>query len=222
MTSTVSSPGSLLRGLDSSTLSDALDRLGVPGAMHGFLRWGPGRPVSGRARTVSLEPAEGRTSGPHLGARVIESVRPGEVIVVANAGRVDAGSWGGLLTLAAGQRGVAGIIVDGAVRDVDEVDGLGVPVFGLAATCRTARGRYREAGSDVPVTVDGVKVEPGSWVVADGSGVVVVNRDRMPRAAEVARALMESETEMLEALRAGAPVSEVLSVRYERMLEEGG
>ena len=85
---------------------------------------------------------------------------------------IDAGSWGGILSLGAKLRGVAGVIADGPVRDVDEARQMDFPVFGRTATARTARNRIVEVGTDIPVTIGDVTVRPGDYVLADGSAVV--------------------------------------------------
>src|SRR5690349_168970 len=111
-----------LRGLDSCLLSDALESIGVLGAVSGISPVWPCGRILGRAVTVRLrrlEPGE-VPAGPHLGARAIEASAPGDVIVVAHDGRSDSAGWGGLLCAAAGAAGVSGVVVDGACRDVDD------------------------------------------------------------------------------------------------------
>lgn len=76
---------------------------------------------------------------------------------------IDAGGWGGVLSLAAQCAGVAGTIVDGSTRDVDEAIALGYPIFARVTTSRTARGRVHETATNAPITVDGVTVHPGNF-----------------------------------------------------------
>jgi 4-hydroxy-4-methyl-2-oxoglutarate aldolase len=208
--------GSLER-LDTCALSDALDRLSVNGAVSGFLRWGPLRRVAGRVRTVALAPGPG--SGSHLGTRTLAAAEPGDVIVVANEGRCDAGSWGGLLTLEAEIRGVAAVILDGALRDVDQIEQLGVPLFARSATPRSARRRFHERATDVAVTIDDVSIEPGCWALADGSGVVFVPACHLNNAITVAEEIAGEELRMEDALRGGARGRDVLGARYEKLLD---
>src|SRR2546423_574091 len=124
-----------LSELDTCIVSDALDKLGLAGATHGLHRAWPCQRIAGRVVTVQLVPYDEATvaSAPHLGARAIEAASPGDVIVIANDGRLEMAVWGGLLALGACSRGVAGTIVDGACRDVDENQELGYPVFARAA-----------------------------------------------------------------------------------------
>ena len=110
-----------LNRLDSCAVSDALDKLGLKGAVTGIHRFSTDRRIAGRVVTVKLEKDDGRTAAArHLCTTAIEAARPGDVIVVEQRTGVDAASWGGNLSLGAKLRGVAGVIIDGPTRDVDE------------------------------------------------------------------------------------------------------
>ncbi|MEN8375892.1 MAG: RraA family protein [Gemmatimonadota bacterium] len=208
-----------LRRLDSCVVSDALDRLSLEGALGAFRRWGRGGVVAGRVTTVALRAGSAPKVGAHLGVGALAAAGPDHVIVVANQGRTEAGAWGGLLTLRAHLLGVAGVIVDGALRDIDEVEALDVAVFARAATPRTARGRFHEVATDAVVRVEGVEVAPGSLVVADGSGVVFVRREDLNAVLPVAEEIAARESTMAKALRAGSQGAEILGSDYELMLE---
>jgi len=210
-----------LAALDSCACSDALDRLGLAGVASGLRPLTVARRVTGRVLTVALGPASsgaGSGGGRHLGTAAIEAAEPGDVIVVAAGGRVDAAGWGGVLSLAATVRGVRGVIVDGACRDVDETTTLGLPVYALAAIPATARGRQAEVGWNTPVEIAGIAVVPGDLVVADGSGVVFVPAGRAADVIAAAEQIAAREAAMARRLRAGEPASAVLSADYEQML----
>ncbi|HEX9728633.1 MAG TPA: RraA family protein [Gemmatimonadales bacterium] len=207
--------------LDTCALSDALDRLKLSGAVAGLRRFGPRRLAVGRATTVALARGPGTREGSHLGTSALASSGPEHVIVVANDGRCDGGAWGGLLTLEAHLRHVAGIVVDGALRDVDEVDRLDVPVFARSATPRSARGRSHERATGVAVTACGVHVEPGAWVVADGSGVVFFAERDAERVIAAAEEIAAAEARMAGDLRRGEFGTQVLGPAYERLLDAG-
>ncbi|HEY7324027.1 MAG TPA: hypothetical protein VH520_04300 [Streptosporangiaceae bacterium] len=209
-----------LATLDSCACSDALDRLGLAGVASGLRALTVTRRVTGRVITVALEPAGSAVAsgGRHLGTAAIEAAQPGDVIVVAAGGRVDAAGWGGVLSLAATMRGVRGVIVDGACRDVDESTTLGLPVYARAAIPATARGRQAEVGWNTPVEVAGIAVVPGDLVVADGSGVVFVPASRATDVIATAEQIAAREAAMARRLRAGEPASAVLSADYEQML----
>jgi len=213
-----------LRGVDPCAVSDALDSLGLRGAIAGIVPLWPGGRVSGRVRTVALRrlgDGEVPPSGSHLGAATIDSAVPGEVIVVANEGRDDSAAWGGLLSAAAHRAGVAGVVVDGACRDVDEAADVGFPVFARSATPVSARGRTVEEATDVPVTVGDVTVETGDLVVADRSGVVFIPGGSADEVLAAAERIVGRERSMLGQLAEGATVAAVLDHRYESMLTTG-
>jgi 4-hydroxy-4-methyl-2-oxoglutarate aldolase len=208
-----------LAALDSCACSDAVDQLGLVGVARGLRALTVARRVTGPVITVELGRADTAvTTGRHLGTAAIESAQPGDVIVVAAGGRVDAAGWGGVLSLAATIRGVPGVIVDGACRDVDESVTLGLPVYALAAVPATARGRQAEVGWNTPVDIAGVAVAPGDLVVADGSGVVFVPAGRAADVVAAAERIAAREAVMAGRLRAGEPASAVLSADYEEML----
>ncbi len=208
-----------LAALDSCACSDAMDQLGLVGVAHGMRALTIARRVTGPVITVALGPADTvLTAGRHLGTAAIEAAQPGDVIVVAAGGRIDAAGWGGVLSLAATIRGVSGVIVDGACRDVDESATLDLPVYGLGAVPATARGRHAEVGWNTPVNVAGVAVAPGDLVVADGSGVVFVPASRAADVVAAAERIAAREAAMADRLRAGEPASAVLSADYEEML----
>jgi regulator of RNase E activity RraA len=218
----VSAPAGLLArlaALDSCACSDAMDQLGLGGVAHGIRAFTVARRVTGPVITVALGPAgSAGTAGRHLGTAAIEAAESGDVIVVAAGGRVDAAGWGGVLSLAAVTRGVSGVIVDGACRDVDESATLGLPVYALAAVPATARGRQAEVGWNTPVEIAGVTVAPGDLVVADGSGVVFIPSGRAAEVVAAAERIAAREAAMADRLRAGESASAVLSADYEQML----
>ena len=208
--------------LDSCSLADAIDvtRAGyVTSELHPM--W-EGARLAGRAVTVRLEPvpAAGAGSTVHLGVAAIEMSWPGDVIVIANEGRTEMGGWGGLLSFAAAQRQVSGVVLDGACRDVDEARELAFPVIARAAVARTARGRVYQADCGEPVTVTGTVVAPGDLVFADASGTVFLPAAAATDVIAEATRIVRREQGMQARLRAGEPLSNVLGADYESMLEE--
>jgi 4-hydroxy-4-methyl-2-oxoglutarate aldolase len=210
-----------LSRLDTCAVSDALDRLGLPGAVSGIRSHGGPHKIAGRAVTVKLVAADGRASSQHLATAAIEASGPGDVIVIEHRSRDDCAGWGGLLSRAARARGVEGTLVDGAVRDVDESREIGYPVFARAAVPATARGRIVEEGWNVPVLVVGVRVDPGDFVIADGTGVAFVPKARVEEVLRAAEEIAERERGMAEAVERGTPVSRVMGGDYESMLGGG-
>ncbi|MDQ3529075.1 MAG: hypothetical protein M3425_03865 [Actinomycetota bacterium] len=201
-----------------------MDALGLAGALEGIRTLTHGRRISGRIHTVRLGHADqGDPSAPpvHLGAKAIEACQPGDVIAVANDGRTDSGAWGGLLSVAAKLRGVAGVVIDGVCRDVDEASDLDFAVFACGATPLSARGRTVELATDQEVVLAGISARPGDFVVADGTGVVLVPAAHAEAVVTKAETLAHREQELLAKLHDGASVTTVLDHRYEHMLHDG-
>jgi regulator of RNase E activity RraA len=197
--------------LDACAVSDALDRLALPGAVTGISPLVPaGAPLTGPVITVQVGPRPDDRARPHLGATAIATASPGDVIVVDHRGRLDVSAWGGLLSLAARQRGVAGVIVDGACRDLDEARGLAFPLFARAAVPVTARGRIVEESCREPVVIGGVPVAAGDWVIADSSGVVFVPRGCADQVVGLAEQIAAREAAMADAIRAGQSIVDVM------------
>ena len=211
---------SRLSRLDSCAVSDALDKLALKGEVTGLHRYSTDRRIAGRVLTVTLAPAEGRTNARHLCTAAIEAASPGDIIVVEQSTGIDAASWGGNLSIGAQMRGVAGVIVEGPARDIDDSRKLDFPVFARSHTARTARGRIVEAATGEPITVGDVIVTPGDYVVADGSAVVFVAQAEIERVLETAEAIAQREEAMAQALREGKPIGQVMGANYEHMLKK--
>lgn len=204
-----------LAALDSCVVSDALDHLGVSGATTGIRpMWGIPKTV-GFARTVEVvdAAAAGDITGRHLATRTVQTSGPDDVVVIANQGRTTVSCWGDILTAAAQQRGVRGVVIDGACRDVDAITEARFPVYARAGVPVTARGRIVERAGDVPVTFAGVRVRPNDLVIADASGVVMVPAARADDVLAAAERLAARQRLMREAVLAGRPVVEVMADR---------
>jgi 4-hydroxy-4-methyl-2-oxoglutarate aldolase len=207
-----------LRRLDACAVSDALDRLKLKGVVIGVPRQaGQGR-IAGRVITVKL--GNGQPSTRHLGTTAVELAGPADIIVVEQHASREAGSWGGLLSLGASVRGVAGVIVDGPVRDIDEARALEFPVFTRTLTAKTARGRIAELGTNVPISFEGFTVRPGDYAIADSSAVVFIAASEIDRVLDAAEAIVAKEEAMANALRAGEPIGTVMDGNYEHMLRD--
>ncbi|HWL47661.1 MAG TPA: RraA family protein, partial [Sphingomonadaceae bacterium] len=180
----------------------------------------PGRRIAGQCRTVKLAAGNAPPGAPvrHLGASAIDASAEGEIIVVEQATGRDAGCWGGILSRGAQIKGIAGVIAEGPVRDVDEAREIGFPIFCRAFTAFTARARVHEAATDVPVTVGGVTVDPGMIAVADSSAVVFIPEDRAEDVLTAVTRIARREAEMIRRLEAGERAGDVLGANYEHLL----
>jgi regulator of RNase E activity RraA len=209
-----------LRALDVCDLSDALDALGLTPAVTGLVATSGARPIAGRAVTVRL--AEGRSpagAGRHLCTAAVEIAGPDDVIVIEQRSGVDAAGWGGILSCAAKTRGIAGTLVDGPTRDVEEAKRLDYTVYARSVTARTARGRIHEADCQTAIRFGDTTVAPGDYVAADASGCVVVSAGEIETVLGKAEAIRDKSEAMAAAVRKGRPVSQVMSSDYETMLD---
>jgi 4-hydroxy-4-methyl-2-oxoglutarate aldolase len=206
--------------LDSCIVSDALDKLGLSGVAPGLARLSTETKLAGRVLTVKLETANGRLAERHLCTAAIEAASPGDILVIEHHTRADCAGWGGLLSRAALVKNVQGVIVDGLCRDIDEGRELGFPIFARGVIPSTARGRIIETDFNGPITVSGIAVQPGDWVIADGSGVVFLAADQVEAVLDQAEKLLAREAMLLKDIEAGVPVSKVMSKTYEHMTQK--
>jgi 4-hydroxy-4-methyl-2-oxoglutarate aldolase len=212
---------SRLAKVDTCAVSDALDRLGLKGAVLGLGPLWPCPRIVGRAVTVKIKPAGLQKPKQHLCTPAIAAATASDVIVVDHGGRTDVAAWGGLLSLAAQVKKIRGVIVDGAARDVDESRELEFPVFARSAVQVTARGRVMQESFNEEIECAGAQVHPGDLVIADMSGVVFIPRAKEHEVLTQAEALAASEQRMAEAIRTGRSVVEVMeTLGYEAMLSK--
>ena len=212
---------SRLEALATSNLSDALDRVGVARcAIAGIVpRWGRTK-VIGRAMTIRMTAAGAVPAIAHLGVDAIFNSEPGDVIVIDNRGDLHHNCWGEILAMGAKKKGVSGVVVDGAVRDVDACETFGFPVHARGTVPSTARGRIVQEAWNVPVRLGDAPVRPGDIIVADVNGVVVIPVERLAEVVQAAEDIMAKELAMIQALAAGESILEVdKRFNYEQMLK---
>jgi regulator of RNase E activity RraA len=116
------------------------------------------------------------------------------------------------------QRGCAGTLIDGAARDINEATGLGYPIFARSATPRTARGRTVELACQTPIQFAGVPINPGDYVIADSTGIVVVPQHSADDVIEAAAAIAANETLIASQIDSGTPITEAMGRTYEEFL----
>ncbi|WP_176590535.1 MULTISPECIES: RraA family protein [Sphingobium] len=209
-----------LARLDCCAVSDALDALGISGLTQGLRAFSAPGKVTGRVITVQLGEDDGRATKRHLGTSAVDASGPDDVIVVAHGGRLDVAGWGGILSLGAKRQGARGVVINGACRDIDEAREMGLPIYALGTTARTARGRVIEHDWNVPVAIADVTVSPADLVIADGSGVAFIPSDRIEEVLEKAETIVRKEQLMADAVRSGKPLVEVMGANYETMLKK--
>ncbi|HEX2225537.1 MAG TPA: RraA family protein [Candidatus Binatia bacterium] len=205
--------------LDSCALSDALDSLHLKGATWGVRPQWPCPKIAGRAVTIKIKPAGLEQPKQHLGTAAIEAAQPSDIVVIDNAGQPQFSCWGGLLSLSAKLKGLSGVVIDGATRDIDEARELGFPVYARGVVPMTARGRVVQESYNQEVQFAGVQCRPGDLVLADGSGIIIVPREKEEEIVTAAEAIYQKEQEMADGIRKGHSGLEVLEkLGYEQML----
>ena len=210
-----------LAKLDTCAVSDALDRLSLKGATFGVRPMWLCPKIVGRAVTMKMKPVGLDKPKQHLGTAPIVAAVAGDVIVIDNGGRPDNSCWGGLLSLAARTKGVSGVVIDGACRDVDESRDIAFPVYARGAVPMTARNRIMQESYNQEIQFAGVQVHPGDLVIADGSGVVIIPRSHEEQVIEQAETIAATEARMADGIRQGLSVVEVLEkLGYETMLHK--
>jgi len=162
--------------------------------------------IAGRAVTVELEPGDNWFI--HL---ALLEAGAGDILVVDAKGYVDAGPWGDVLTLAAQQRGVVALVIDGAVRDSRDIVAAGFPVFTRGVCIR--KTTKRQLGRiNVPVTIGGVLIEPGDVLVGDADGLVRVRAEDVDSAVASSEARLAKEDAMRTDILAGATTLDLLGL----------
>jgi regulator of RNase E activity RraA len=210
-----------LAKLDTCAVSDALDSLNLKGATWGVRPQWQCPKIVGRAVTMKIKPAGLQQPTQHLGTAPIEAAEPGDIIVIDNGGKLEFSCWGGLLALSAKLKGVSGVVIDGASRDIDEARDLEFPVYARGVVPMTARGRVMQESYNQEIQFAGVQCHPGDLVLADGSGVIIIAKEKENEVVSAAEAIYAKEQEMAAGIRKGYSGLEMLEkLGYEQMLNK--
>ncbi|OKJ99663.1 hypothetical protein AMK26_27015 [Streptomyces sp. CB03234] len=190
-----------------SAVSDALDMLGYGDTgLCGLRRMSGTRAVAGPAYTLRYVPVEHGQSAP--AGEFVDDVPEGAVVLIANEGRTHCTVWGDILSETAIRRGVAGTVIDGACRDVGAIRALGYPLWSRAAYMKSGKHRVRLEAVQQPVTVFGVRVDPGDIVVGDDAGGLVVPARLAERTAEKVLRVVAVEEAIRADIATGTPLRE--------------
>lgn len=199
-----------LATLDTNTVSDALDFLGLPGATFGLRPlWGCPK-VVGRASTVQLAAKTDQAPTVHLITPVIEAIDSDDRVLVIAGGLDGISCWGDILANAAKARHVRGSIIDGCSRDIDGSADIGYPVYGRGVTMVSARNRVVQVDAACTVQVAGVTVEENDYVIADNCGTVFVAQAHIGKVLDLAERIARRQAGMVDAVRAGRSVAQVM------------
>ena len=191
--------------LDTTCISDAMDKVGIECCAYGIKPVSFGKRICGRAFTVHYMPC-GSAKG--TVGDFLDDVKPGEVIVIDNAGRDNCTVWGDIMAKTAKKYGIEGTVIDGVCRDIPAVLECGYPVFSKGFYMRTGKDRVYVDSVNTPVTLSEIQVFPGDIVVGDDSGVVVVPQDMAETVAEIAENIDQKEQEILRLVAEGFKLKE--------------
>lgn len=202
---------SAFKDLATSTIGNVLDDLGIGGIGLNLRPVAPGMRFVGAALTVKEVTGAKNAYTPSefgLGA-VIDMCQPLDVVMIDNGGQ-QVSTWGGVASVAAMQNGVAGLVVDGGVRDADEIIEQGFPVFSRHVVPLSGKTRVKVIEINTIVKIDGMPVHPGDIIIGDSSGLVVVPRDRAAEVAQRASELERQDRLASDEIRAGLSFTEAL------------
>jgi 4-hydroxy-4-methyl-2-oxoglutarate aldolase len=207
--------------VNASNISDALDRLGIEGHPQGVLPIFPTTKICGPAATLKLVPAgKGGESTVSGTLRAIMKGGAGAVLVVDASENPKVNSVGGVAGATAKHLGLVGAVTDGVVRDVDEYQQYGLPVYARGIAQQSVRGRSSCAGYGIEVRLDGVRVRPGDYIFADMNGTVVIPMERVAEVLAFAQKVKATEERVIAEIRAGGdPVEVHEKVNYDNMLK---
>jgi 4-hydroxy-4-methyl-2-oxoglutarate aldolase len=191
--------------LDTATLSDALDRLGLVGQCYKIKPRSTASRMAGRAWTLQYGPAG---NPPGTVGDYIDDIEPGTVIVLANNGRDDVTVWGDILTEVAHKKGIAGTVIDGINRDVALALELGYPIYSRENWMRTGKDRVQVEATQIPVSIGNVRVAPGDLLRGDADGVVVIPREFEDKVLAAAEQIQQAEDAIRASVRAGMSLRE--------------
>lgn len=207
--------------LSTTNLSDAMDKLGIRGAVSGIRPMYDCPRITGRAVTIKITAAGMLKSEHHLGVHAIDAADKGDIIVIDNHGDIKNNCWGEILSMGAKMKGVSGVVIDGAARDIDMCREFEFPVYARGTVPITARGRIMQESFNQVVRIGDVQVRPGDIVVADINGIVFIPEEKIDAVLDAAKEIQQKEDAMVAELRQGVSIIEVdKKYGYERMLEK--
>jgi len=205
---------SLVQAIGKIQTATLHESMGKRGALPHYIRpvWHESK-FCGVALTVKSRPGDNL-----MLHKAVALAQPGDLLVVDNDGFLEAGLWGEIITVAAMQKGIVGLVTNGAVRDTLQIRDLGFPVFcagiSIKGTTKAVPGKINN-----PITFEGVLVNPGDIVVGDNDGLVVIPPGEADKLLAAARAKEKSEAEVIAKIKAGGSTMDLLGFNeaYKRL-----
>ena len=193
------------KDMDTTCVSDAMDRLGIRCGCEGILPLFAGARAVGPAFTVRYRPC-GDVKG--TVGDFLDDVAPGQIVVLDNGGRTYGTVWGDIMTVYAQKRGIAGTVINGVCRDLPRVLSARYPLFTKGRFMVTGKDRVELDGINIPVAVSDVQVRPQDIVICDDTGVVVVPLERALEVWQAASEIDAVEQRILALLDEGMTLRE--------------
>lgn len=195
-----SNANSVLSRMDTTTVSDALDKLNIQGQCLGIKPLDPHFRLAGPAFTVRYVPCgtHGGTVGDY-----IDDLPLGTIVALDNHQWVDATVWGDILTIVASRRQLGGTVIDGVCRDAPRSIELNYPIFARGSYMRTGKDRVTVDAVQCSIQIGGVRVNPGDFLLGDWDGVIAIPKERLEQVAEVAIQIEQTENRIREAVERG-------------------
>jgi 4-hydroxy-4-methyl-2-oxoglutarate aldolase len=207
--------------LSTPNLSDALDKVGLRGAVSGIRPMYACPRIVGRAVTIRIMATGMLKSEHHLGVHAIDAASSGDIIIIDNHGDTENNCWGEILSMGAKMKEISGVVVDGAARDIDMCEEFEFPVYARGTVPITARGRIMQESVNEVIRIGNIQVRPGDIVMADINGVVIIPVEKLDEVLEAAEQIVRKEEAMVAELKKGVPIIEVdKKYAYEQMLKK--
>ncbi len=194
-----------IKKMDTASISDAMDKLGIPCGLLGIQAVIRGNKICGEAFTVHYIPCgvEKGTVGDF-----IDDVEPGQVVVIDNGGRTYCTVWGDIMTFTAKAKGIEGTLIDGVCRDVNGIEELGYGIYTKGTYMVTGKERVTVDAVNVPVAVSGVQVRPGDIILGDDSGALVIPKERAEEVLNIAQHIEEVEQQIIAEVKKGSSLKD--------------
>lgn len=214
------SDSALIEGFRKTTVASVADAVDQVVGERGFMSHDmrprvPGQ-IVGRAVTSMLRATTADKATPALSAKhstmMIDNAKPGEVAVIVIENGLDVAGLGGLMGTTAKVRGMAGVLIDGGVRDVAELRALGLPTYSRSVVPSSSVGRWASVSNNTPVQCAGVTVKPGDIIVADEDGAVRVPQERAAEVLKRSQEIDDRESRMVPLIRKYKALSKVVKV----------
>lgn len=202
-----------LSEIPTSTIANALDEFGFHNnVLRSIKSVSPNFRLLGPAVTVKEITGEVGTfsSDDFAIGQIIDSASAGTIIVIEEGGKPYS-TWGGMASLAAGLKGISGLVVDGGVRDVEEIIKFEFPVFAKHLVPTTGRTRIKVEAINVPITVDGVLIYPGDIILGDGTGVLSIPFSKAQGIVELAEKYVIDDNLAAAEIKSGLSFSDAMA-----------